>query len=98
MLENAGDQVVINFNFVSDYKLSFFFGRQLKFRCSSYFWIVLCGYLFPHDDVLQFMDDVPFIQQFAKFTFHRTSPSWRESELISAWHAEKDGWTTWLQL
>lgn len=24
MLENAGDQVVINFNFVSDYKLSFF--------------------------------------------------------------------------
>lgn len=31
-----------------------FFGRQLKFRCSSYFWIVLCGYLFLHDDVLQF--------------------------------------------
>ena len=30
---------------------------------------MLCGYLFRHDDVLQFMDDVPFIQQLVKFYF-----------------------------
>ena len=52
MLENAGDQVVINFNFVSDSKLSFFLVDNWNLDVHPI--SGLCGYLFLHDDVLQF--------------------------------------------